>query len=49
LELFPEGRADEDEALKVGGPGDPLPDWPLEDWPSLEMKARIESRRHASV
>ena len=41
LELFPEGRADEDEALKVGGPGDPLPDWLLEDWPGPEMKARI--------
>jgi catechol-2,3-dioxygenase len=41
LELFPEGRSDEDEALKVGGAGDPLPDWLLEDWPEPEMKARI--------
>jgi catechol 2,3-dioxygenase len=41
LELFPDGRGDEDEALKVGGPGDPLPDWLLEDWPGSEMRARI--------
>jgi catechol 2,3-dioxygenase len=40
-ELFPDGRGDEDEALKVGGPGDPLPDWLLEDWPGSEMRARI--------
>jgi catechol 2,3-dioxygenase len=45
LELFPEGRADQDEALKVSGPGKPLPDWLLEDWPPPEMKARIESLR----
>jgi len=43
LQLFPEGRDDQDEALKVSGPGDPLPDWLLEDWPGPEMKARIES------
>ena len=47
MELFPEGRADQDEALKVNGPGDPLPDWLLEDWPP--MKARIESVRRASA
>ena len=45
LELFPEGRADEDEALEVGGPGVPLPKWLLEDWPGPEMKARIETLR----
>ena len=49
LELFPEGRADQDEALKVSGPGDPLPDWLLEDWPPAEMKARIENLRRASA
>ena len=49
LELFPEGRADEDEPLKVSGPGDPLPDWLLEDWPAPEMKARIESLRRVSA
>jgi catechol-2,3-dioxygenase len=48
LQLFPDGWADEDEALKVSGPGEPLPDWLLEDWPAPEMKARIENLRRAS-
>jgi catechol 2,3-dioxygenase len=45
LELFPEGRADQDEALAVSGPGEPLPQWLLEDWPAPEMRARIEALR----
>jgi hypothetical protein len=49
LELFPAGRDDQDEALRVSGPGDPLPNWLLEDWPGPEMKARIESLRPAPV
>ena len=49
LQLFPDGRADQDEVLKVSGPGDPLPDWLLEDWPPAEMKARIENLRRASA
>jgi catechol 2,3-dioxygenase len=49
LELFPEGCADQDEALRVSGPGEPLPDWLLEDWPAPEMKARIESLQRASA
>ena len=49
MELFPEGRADQDEALKVSGPGEALPEWLLEDWPPAEMKARIESLRRASA
>jgi catechol 2,3-dioxygenase-like lactoylglutathione lyase family enzyme len=48
LQLFPDGRADQDEALKVSGPGEPLPDWLLEDWPPPEMKARIETLRRRS-
>jgi catechol 2,3-dioxygenase-like lactoylglutathione lyase family enzyme len=47
LRLFPDSRADQDEALKVSGPGEPLPDWLLEDWPPAEMKARIASLRRA--
>lgn len=43
LELFANGRGDEDEALPVSGSGDPLPEWLLEDWPSPEMKAKIEA------
>jgi catechol 2,3-dioxygenase len=47
LQLFAGGRSDADEALAVGGPGDPLPQWLAEDWPGPEMKARIERlRRH---
>jgi len=42
LALFPDGRADRDEALAVSGPDDPLPDWLLEDWPGPDMQARIE-------
>jgi len=45
LELFFGGRADQDEALKVSGPGEPLPEWLLEDWPAPEMKARIGALR----
>jgi hypothetical protein len=46
LELFANGRSDEDEALPLSGPGEPLPRWLLEDWPEPEMKARIEHLRH---
>jgi catechol 2,3-dioxygenase len=45
LELFADGRGDEDETLPVSGPGDPLPAWLLEDWPGSEMKAKIEGLR----
>ena len=45
LELFPEGRADQDEALAVSGPGEPPPQWLLEDWPAPEMQARIADLR----
>ena len=45
LELFANGRGDEDGALPVSGPGAPLPQWLLEDWPSPEMKAKIEGLR----
>jgi catechol 2,3-dioxygenase len=41
LEIFAAGRTDEDEALAVTGPDEPLPAWLLEDWPGPEMKARI--------
>jgi hypothetical protein len=43
--LFFGGRADQDEALKVSVPGEPLPDWLLDDWPGPEMQARIEALR----
>src|SRR5882672_6711511 len=46
LQLFPDGRTDQDEALSVGGSDDPLPQWLLEDWPGPEMRERIERLRH---
>ena len=52
LELFPNGRGDEDEVLPVSRPGAPLPQWLLEEWPAAEMQARIEDlhrRKHATV
>jgi catechol 2,3-dioxygenase len=42
LELFANGRGDEDEALPVSGRNDPLPRWLLEDWPPPEMRAKIQ-------
>jgi hypothetical protein len=46
LELFADGRADDDEALPVSGKNDPLPAWLLEDWPAPDLKAKIERLRH---
>jgi catechol-2,3-dioxygenase len=43
LELFPDGRSDEDEALPVSGAGEKLPAWLAEDWPGPEMRARISA------
>jgi hypothetical protein len=45
LELFSNGRSDDDEALPVSRTGEPLPQWLFEDWPSADMKARIEDLR----
>jgi catechol 2,3-dioxygenase len=45
LELFADGRSDDDEALPVGGKNDPLPAWLLEDWPGPDIEARIERLR----
>src|SRR5882762_6781225 len=33
LSLFPNGRGDEDDALPLSGPKDPLPQWLTEEWP----------------
>ena len=45
LELFAGGRSDDDEALPVSGPDEPVPAWLVEDWPGAEMAARIEALR----
>ena len=45
LQLFADGRADDDETLPVSGKGDPLPGWLAEDWPGPEIEERIERLR----
>jgi catechol 2,3-dioxygenase len=46
LELFAEGRSDDDEALPVSGKGEPLPSWLHEDWPGPQMTAAIDRISH---
>jgi catechol-2,3-dioxygenase len=46
LELFPNGRGDEDEALPLSRAGDPLPAWLTEDWPGPAAMAKVERLRH---
>ena len=48
LELFPNGRGDEDEALPLSGADAPLPRWLVEDWPAPETALKIERLRHQS-
>ena len=45
LELFPNGRGDEDEALPLSGPADPLPQWLTEDWPGAAAMAKVDRLR----
>jgi catechol 2,3-dioxygenase len=45
LQLFPNGRGDEDADLDVSAPGEALPAWLFEDWPPPDMAARIEEIR----
>jgi catechol 2,3-dioxygenase len=48
LELFPNGRGDEDEALPLSGAGDPLPAWLTEDWPGSAAMAKVERLRQGT-
>jgi hypothetical protein len=45
LQVFPNGRSDQDEELEVGGADDAPPAWLFEDWPGAEMQARIDAAR----
>src|SRR5438876_10646423 len=45
LELFPNGRGDEDEALPLIRRDDPLPQWLTEDWAGPEAMAKVERLR----
>ncbi len=49
LELFPNGRGDEDEALPLSGADDPLPRWLTEDWPGPEAMAKVERLRRQTA
>lgn len=49
LQLFPQGRQDEDEPLPVTKQGEPLPDWLLEDWPSPDHVAALAANVPVSV
>ena len=49
LELFPNGRGDEDEALPLSGPADPLPQWLTEEWPGAAAMAKVDRlARHSA-
>jgi catechol-2,3-dioxygenase len=45
LELFPNGRGDEDEVLPLTKANDPLPRWLIEEWPGAEAMAKVERLR----
>jgi hypothetical protein len=49
LELFPNGRGDEDEVLPLSSADDPLPQWLLEEWPSTAAMAKVERLRRQAV
>ena len=45
LELFPNGRGDEDEVLPLSSADDPLPQWLVEKWPGPAAMAKVERLR----
>ena len=45
LELFTNGRGDEDEVLPLSRAGDPLPEWLAEEWPGAAAMAKVERLR----
>jgi catechol 2,3-dioxygenase len=45
LDLFPNGRGDEDERLPLSAAGDPLPQWLTEEWPGPAAMAKVERLR----
>ena len=45
LELFPNGRGDEDEVLPLSSADDPLPQWLVEEWPGPAAMAKVERLR----
>jgi catechol 2,3-dioxygenase len=49
LELFPNGRGDEDEVLPLSSAEDPLPHWLVEDWPGPAAMAKVERLRRQAA
>jgi catechol 2,3-dioxygenase len=49
LALFPNGRGDEDEALPLSGPTDPLPQWLAEEWPGPAAMAKVARLRRQTA
>jgi hypothetical protein len=45
LELFPNGRGDEDEVLPLSSADDKLPQWLVEEWPGPAAMAKVERLR----
>ena len=45
LALFPNGRGDEDERLKLSRAGETLPAWLQEEWPGPAAFAKVERLR----
>ena len=49
LELFPNGRGDEDEVLPLSSADEPLPQWLVEEWPGSAAMAKVERLRHQAA
>jgi hypothetical protein len=49
LEMFPNGRGDEDEVLLLSSADDPLPQWLVEEWPGPAAMAKVERLRHQAA
>jgi catechol 2,3-dioxygenase len=49
LELFPNGRGDEDERLPLSAPGEKLPAWLNEEWPGAVAYAKVERLRRQAA
>jgi len=49
LELFPNGRGDEDEVLPLSSADGPLPQWLVEEWPGPAAMAKVERLRRQTA
>lgn len=49
LELFPNGRGDEDERLPLSAAADPPPQWLTEDWPGPVAMAKVKRLRRQAA